>query len=188
MGGKNIQDDILIANEVVDLWKKKKQKGVVLKLDFQRAYDNLSWNFLFDMKDKFGFPSKWCLWIKECLRTAAVSVLVNGSSTGEFKMEKGLRQGDPLSPFLFILVVEGLNVIFNRAKERGIIKGISVAANGPNLTHLQFADDTIVFCNASLDELMNVKKLLSFFEAVSGLKINFQKSVWSVGWVSRRRS
>lgn len=79
-------------------------------------------------------------------------------------------------------------MIFNRAKERGIIKGISVAANGPNLTHLQFADDTIVFCNASLDELMNVKKLLSFFEAVSGLKINFQKSVWSVGWVSRRRS
>lgn len=91
VGGRNIQDAILIANEVVDLWKKKRQKGILLKLDFQRAYDNLSWNFLFDMLDRFGLPSKWCLWQKDCLHSTSVSVLVNGSPTGEFTMEKGLR-------------------------------------------------------------------------------------------------
>lgn len=179
VGGRNIQDGVLIANEIVDFWKRKKQQGVLLKLDFQKAYDNLSWKFLLDMLSKFGFPAKWIKWMKECLSSAYVSVLVNGSPTGEFVLEKGLRQGDPLSPFLFVLAVEGLNLVFKRAQEHGTIKGVSVAANGPTLTHLQFADDTIVFCNASLEEFLNVKRLLSFFEAVSGLKINFHKSVVS---------
>lgn len=119
VGGRNVQNGILIANEIVDLWKKKRQKGVILKLDFQKAYDNLSWNFLFDMLSKFGFPPIWVKWIKECVSFTHISVLVNGSPTKEFKMETGLRQGDPLSPFLFILDVEGLNMIFKRAQELG---------------------------------------------------------------------
>lgn len=72
---------------------------MILKLDFQKAYDNLNWNFLLDMLGKFGFPEKWISWVRECLSSAFVSVLVNGSAIGEFRMEKGLRQGDPLSPF-----------------------------------------------------------------------------------------
>lgn len=144
VGVRNIQDGILFANEVVDLWKKK-QKGVILKLDFQKAYDNLSWNFLFEMLSKFGFPSTWINWIKECVSSAHSSVLVNGSPTREFRMEKGLRQGDPLSPFLFILAVEGVSMIFKRAQGVGLINGVVVAPNNPILTHLQFADEQSCF-------------------------------------------
>lgn len=96
------------------------------------------------MLSRFGFPAKRINWIKECLSIAHLSVLVNGSPTVEFVWRKGLDMGDPLSPFLFVLAVEGLNLIFKRAQEHGIIKGVSVATNGPSLTPLQFAGDTIV--------------------------------------------
>ncbi|KAL7195827.1 hypothetical protein ACSBR1_035959 [Camellia fascicularis] len=106
-----------------------------------------------------------------------ISVLVNGSPTDEFSPSKGLRQVDPLSPFLFNIVVEGLNLLLARAKDLGLIKGVSVGHSEIQLTHLQFADDTLLFCEAEEAEVVTIKRILRCFQIVSGLKINFHKSV-----------
>ncbi|KAL7195785.1 hypothetical protein ACSBR1_035923 [Camellia fascicularis] len=89
----------------------------------------------------------------------------------------GLRQGDPLSPFLFNLVVKGLNILIQWAKCLNLIKGVDLGGSGLTLSHLQFADDTLMFCNPNWDEITNLKRILSCFELISGLKINYQKSV-----------
>lgn len=176
-GGRNIQDSILIANEVVDGWKRNKVKGLIFKLDLEKAFDNLNWVFLFKMMKLFGYPDDWILWIHECLSTASISVLVNGAPTKEFKMQKGVRQGDPLSPFLFIIAAESLNCLFQEAVSLGSLKGLKVSDEDPVLTHLQFADDTLIFCEAKMEEISAVKGLLQGFEVMSGLKINYHKSL-----------
>lgn len=175
-GGKNIQDGILIANEVVDGWKKGRKQGLIIKIDFEKAFDKLNWQYLWKMMKLMNFPRKWITWMKECLSSAWISVLVNGSPTKGFKMHKGVRQGDPLSPFLFIIAVEGLNWLFKRALNQGSFNGVKMGNEGLTLSHLQFADDTLVFCKASLEEVQVVKKLLEDFEEISGLKINFHKT------------
>lgn len=115
MDGRNILDGVLIANEVVDCWKKTRKKALIIKLDFQKAYDAVNWEFLFSMLSNFGFGPKWISWIKECVTTVKLSILVNGSPTEEFFPQRSLRQGDPLSPFLFTIVAEGLNILLLRA-------------------------------------------------------------------------
>ena len=111
------------------------------------------------MLDKFGFGSRWIRWIKECVESARISILVNGSPTTEFRPQKGLRQGDPLSPFLFNVVAEGLNLLLKRAKELRIIKGVEVGSSEVNVSHLQFADDTIIFCEAKWAEIVAIKQI-----------------------------
>ncbi|XP_058203090.1 uncharacterized protein LOC131317570 [Rhododendron vialii] len=105
-----------------------------------------------------------------------MSILINGSATSECHNQKGLRQGDPLSPFLFNIVVEALNILLVRARELNIIKGTKIGANGVILSHLQFADDTILFCNNDGAEMANIKRILRYFQLMSGLKINFSES------------
>lgn len=116
--------------------KKSNKQGVIIKLDFEKAFDTVNWEFLFDLLAKFGFGSKWLGWIKTCLSTASISILVNGSPTNEIQLERGLRQGDPLSPFLFNIVAEGLNKLLSRAKDMGLIRGAIVGPNGLKFTHL----------------------------------------------------
>ncbi|CAL5361639.1 unnamed protein product [Camellia sinensis] len=156
LSGRCILDGVLIANEVVDWWRKTKKKGIILKLDFEKAYDSVNWEFLLSMMENFGFGDKWVGWIRSCISTSRISVLVNGSPTAEFSPQRGLRQGDPLSPFLFTMVAEGLNILLERAKEQGMIRGASVGHQDFIISHLQFADDTIIFCEANWDEIREV--------------------------------
>ncbi|XP_071693604.1 uncharacterized protein [Rutidosis leptorrhynchoides] len=111
-----------------------------------------------------------------CLSSASISVLVNGSPTLEFKPERGVRQGDPISPFLFIIAAEGLNILTQRAAENGIFKGINVGRDKIMVSHLQYADDMIFFGDWYRSNLANVMKLLRCFEELSGLKVNFAKT------------
>lgn len=160
----------------MDWWKQSHTKGIILKLDFKKAYDSVNWDFLLSKPMNMGFGCKWVSWMKECISSAGVSILVNGSPTPQFTPEKGLRQGDPLSPFLFNIVTEGLNVLLTRAKDMGLIRGIKVGSGGVVLSHLLFANDTIIFCEADWYEVSTIKRILRCFELMSGLKINFHKS------------
>lgn len=177
VGGKHIPDGALVANEIIHLWKNNKKGGILLKIDFQKAYDCVNWNFLLDLLRKMGCGEKWCNWIKECISSVSLSVLVNGSPTQEFKSHRGLRQGDPLSPFLFNIVVEALNILFERARGLGLIKGVEIGSTGLAVTHLQFADDTLIFCNSDPEEIRSVKRIHRCFQLMSGLKINFSTSM-----------
>ena len=105
-----------------------------------------------------------------------MSVIVNGSPTKPFKMEKGLRQGDLLSSFLFVLAVEVLNKILNRAVELELIKGINIGRQGATISHLQFADDTILlFAPSNKEVWMKFRRILDCFGVMSGLTINYEK-------------
>ncbi|GLU15614.1 hypothetical protein SLE2022_320890 [Rubroshorea leprosula] len=128
------------------------------------------------MMNKMGFSEKWRKWIQECLKTASISVLINGSPSQQIKMSKGLRQGDPLSPFLFLLVAEGLNGLIMKAVSKGLLEGIKVGKGELSISHLQFADDTLIMGEAKEENIWAVKYIMRSFELVSGLKINYAKS------------
>ncbi|XP_071739221.1 secreted RxLR effector protein 78-like [Rutidosis leptorrhynchoides] len=141
--GRFILDGALIVNESIDFLKGAKEKGLLFKVDFEKAFDCLNWGFLLDVMNSMGFGSKWRQWIYSCLKSATISILVNGSPTNEFSLGRGIRQGDPLSPFLFILAAEGLNILTKAATEKGLFKGVEIGRDKVNISHLQYADDTI---------------------------------------------
>ena len=114
-------------------------------MDFKKAYDSVSWKFLFYMMRRMGFHDKWIGWNKGCLTSASISILVNGSPTSEFKPQRGLRQRDPLAPLLFDLVAEGLTGMMREATIKDCFQSFFVGKNKVPVNILQFADDTIFF-------------------------------------------
>ncbi|KAJ0467685.1 putative RNA-directed DNA polymerase [Helianthus annuus] len=147
-----------------------------MEIDFKKAYDNVNWNFLINSMGQMGFPSRWCKWIRRILKSARSSVLVNGAPTFEFQCGKGLRQSDPISPFLFIIVMEALSTTVDKASEVGIIHGIRTPNNGPVLTHLLYADDAIMLGEWSKDNIMKMVRILRVFHICFRLNINIAKS------------
>ncbi|XP_058725811.1 uncharacterized protein LOC131597115 [Vicia villosa] len=173
--GRNKMDGVLLVNELLDWMKKKKRGSILLKVDFEKAYDSVSWQYLKEMMMRMGFGERWMKWMDSCIFKSHISVLVNGSATKEFKVNKGLRQGDPLSPFLFVLAMEGLTTLVRKSIEVGDFKPFKYGEED-YADILQFADDTIILGKSSCDNLWSLKVLLRGFELVSGLKINFAKS------------
>jgi hypothetical protein len=174
--GRLLVDGVVVINEVVDLAKKSGKDCLIFKVDFEKAYDSMDWSFLDYMLGRFGFCDKWREWIRACVFTGSMSVLVNGSATEEINIQRGLKQGDPLAPFLFLLVAEGLGGLMKKAVDLNRFKGFAVGSNGVNVSHLQYADDTLCIGEASIDNLWTLKAILRAFELVSGLKVNFSKS------------
>ncbi|GJS61352.1 RNA-directed DNA polymerase, eukaryota [Tanacetum coccineum] len=121
---RQILDGSFILNEVYQWCKSKRKQSFILKIDFEKAYDSVRWDYVVDVLSKFGFGKRWCEWIHECFRSSRGSVLVNGSPTTEFQFYKGLKQGDPLAPFIFILVMESLHLSFNRVVDAGLFQGL----------------------------------------------------------------
>ena len=131
--------------------------------------------------EKLGFGRQWIRWIMNCVSTASMSIILNGSPLKPFKMEKGLRQGDPLSPYLFILVSEGLVSILQKAHELHFIEAISIGKAKVNLKHLQFAYDTIIFAPKNSICIVNYFRFLDVFALMSGLSLNYSKSSF-ISW------
>ena len=126
-----------------------------------------------------GFGVKWRGWIKTCISTVRFSIIVNGSPVGFFGSSRGLRQGDPLSPLLFLLIMEVLSRILKKTEDCGLLRGFHVGPSnsiGVRISHLLFADDTILFCDASRDQLLSIRLALTCFQAFTGLKVNMGKS------------
>ncbi|GKB29200.1 RNA-directed DNA polymerase, eukaryota [Tanacetum coccineum] len=172
---RQILDGPLILNEVLQWCKAKKKQTFIFKIDFEKAYDSVRWDFLGDVLNRFGFGAKWCGWIQECLRSSRGSVLVNGSTTEEFQFYKGLKQGDPLSPFLFILVMESLHLSFKRVEDAGMFNGIKINSS-MTLSHMFYADDAIFMGQWSKRNIDTLMYMLKCFERASGLSINLSKS------------
>nr|GEV87888.1 RNA-directed DNA polymerase, eukaryota [Tanacetum cinerariifolium] len=149
---------------------------MIFKVDFEKAFDSVWWDFLDDVLRKFGFSDTWCKWIQCCLKSSIGSILVNGSPTEEFQFGKGLKQGDPLSPFLFILIMESLHLSFQRIVDAGMFHGIKLGRGLVNLSHMFYADEVVFvgqWCSTNITTLIRV---LDCFHKASGLRINMSKS------------
>ncbi|GKD75383.1 putative RNA-directed DNA polymerase, partial [Tanacetum coccineum] len=167
---------------VYKMAKLEDQPLLLFKVDFEKTFDYVNWNFLLDIMKQMGFGCKWRKWISSCLSSASISVLINRSPSKEFYMERGLRQGDPLSPFLFLIVTEALQVTILKACELGLFKGVCLANSGNNISLLQFADDALFFGEWTRLNASNLINILRCFELGSGLKVNLDKSkLYGVG-------
>ncbi|XP_020102988.1 uncharacterized protein LOC109720350 [Ananas comosus] len=173
--GRNITDAYVTISEIIEWGSKKFTEGVGIKVDFEKAYDRIQWPFFFKILQWWGFDATWCAWIEQCVCNAKVAILVNGEATNWIKMKRGVRQGDPLSPFLFLLVAECLARLTSKATSNNLFKGIG--PSDESITTLtQFADDTFVFSVAWKRYMRNLRLMWHLFEWASGLKINREKS------------
>ncbi|GKB59215.1 RNA-directed DNA polymerase, eukaryota [Tanacetum coccineum] len=172
---RQILDGPFILNEMLQWCKSKKKQSLIFKVDFEKAYDSVRWDFLDEVLSKFGFGSIWRKWIQVCLNSSRGSILINGSPTEEFQFYKGLKQGDPLSPFLFILAMESFHLSFQRVVDSGMFKGLYLN-NSLCLSHMFYADDVIFVGNWSDENIKCLMLVLDVFKSASGLKINLNKS------------
>nr|GEU48147.1 RNA-directed DNA polymerase, eukaryota [Tanacetum cinerariifolium] len=175
--GRQIMDGPLILNELISWCKDKKKQALMFKVDFQKAFDSVRWDHLDDILDKFGFGSRWRGWIRGCLHSSKALILANGSPTDEFSFHRGLRQGGPLSQFLFILVMESLHVSLQRIIDRGLFDPIYIGNdNTIPISRLFYADDAMFIGKWTCSNVNALIMMLHWFFLVSGLKMNVHKS------------
>ena len=177
--GRVITDNILMAFETLHFMKHHqygKSGFMALKLDMSKAYDRVEWAYLEAIMKKMGFDVKWVNLIMECITTVSYSILINGEPSPIIQPSRGIRQGDPLSPYLFLICSKGLHSLLQQAAESNQIQGVSTCKKGPRLTHLFFADDSVIFCRASLVECHKLQGLLECYEKASGQQLNRSKT------------
>lgn len=165
-----ITDNSLIVFETFNYIKKPKRNNngyVGIKLDIAKAYDSLEWNFIEQTLVTMGFPNKIILTIMKCIRTVTFSILINGEPIEPFQPQRGLRQGDPLSPYIYIICAEVLSRLITKAQQDGSITGISIATNAPAISHLLYADDSILFCRARPEEATTIMNILETYQDIS---------------------
>ena len=154
--GRQILDALLIANEAIDSMQKGGSGAILCKLDIEKAYDHVNWNFLMWLLERMSFGAKWISWIQWCICTINFFVLNNGTPFSFFQSSRGLRQGDSLSPYLFVIVMVALSCLLKRAKEGGFLSRWRFNGRGGvgvEISHFLFTDDTLVFCEPSLKQM-----------------------------------
>uniref|UniRef100_A0A803Q6A7 Reverse transcriptase domain-containing protein n=1 Tax=Cannabis sativa TaxID=3483 RepID=A0A803Q6A7_CANSA len=176
--GRNIHDNNVIVQEIIHSFNRKKGKEglFAIKIDLVKAYDRLSWKFIDHMLACYGVPQQFRLWISQCISTTSLNICLNGGPVGSLKPACGLRQGDPLSPYLFIWAAEALSRLFNEALDNGSIQGIKLSRGGPTLSHIFFADDLILVGRANLVEANRYWQCLENFCSWSGQQVNKLKT------------
>lgn len=174
--GRFILEGIACFHEIMHDLKRRNTNAIILKLDFEKAYDCVSWTFLADVLRAKGFDGGYVHRILKLVTGGHIAVSVNGSVGEYFANGRGLRQGDPISPLLFNFMVDALSRILDHAASSGHILHVVSHLIPNGLSHLQYADDTIIIVENNDLCLANLKFLLLCFEALSGLKINFAKS------------
>ncbi|KAM2035402.1 hypothetical protein EV2_039395 [Malus domestica] len=122
---------------------------MAMKLDMAKAYDCVEWFFLSAMLPKLGFDDLFCQWVMACVQTVSYGVVVNGETTSYITPHRGLRQGDLLSPFLFLFCAEGFSSLIHNKERLGWFQGIKVNPHADFLSHVFFADDSVLFCQAT---------------------------------------
>ncbi|XP_058776253.1 uncharacterized protein LOC131650564 [Vicia villosa] len=172
---RQLLDGVLVSNEVVVFAKRVKRKCMLVKVDFEKAYDCVSWDFLRSMLKRMDFGDQWCGWMETLGFNSSMSVFVNGSPTTDFNVARGLCQGDPISPFLFLLVAEVFSGLMHQAVSLGEFKPFRFN-DSTQVDLLQFADNTILIGEGFWKNLWSIKALLRGFELVSDLRENLSKS------------
>lgn len=176
--GRAISDNVLITHETLHYLKTSeasKRCSMVIKTDMSKAYDHIEWGFLEEVMKRMGFRNIWIGWITECVTSVTYSFLINGAPLGKVRPSRGLRQGDSLSPYLFILCTEVLSGLCKNAQEKGSLLGLQVAQRSPHINHLLFADDTMVFCKTNERNCRVLSSILRKYERSSGQSINLSK-------------
>ncbi|XP_057418950.1 uncharacterized protein LOC130713176 [Lotus japonicus] len=182
--GRGTTDNAIILQEVVHFMrtKTKRSKNVIFKLDLEKAYDRVDWGFLEETLKEFGFPPMTVALIMFCVSSTSLSLIWNGTRLPPFRATRGLRQGDPLSPYLFVLCMERLAHMIHHEVEENNWKPVTISRGGPGISHLFFADDVLLFAKAEIDQIRVVHQVLERFCGASGLKINLAKSKAMASW------
>ena len=157
--------------------RRKGKKGTLaLKLDVSKAYDRVEWSFHKGMMIKLGFLEVWVDRVMRYVSTPSFFVQINGKAYGNVIPSRGLRQGDPLSPYLFLICAEGFTLLLAKVKLDGRLHEVAVCKNAPCITNLLFADDSLIFCQANKDEVQVVSDTLQLYGEASGQCINLEMS------------
>lgn len=174
--GRLLIENTTLAGELVNVYHKNKgPKKITIKVDITKAFDTLSWEFLFSCLEGLHLPQRFIRQIKACICTSSYMVGYNGSVHGFFKGKRGLRQGDPLSPYLFVIAMNCLSHMLNKAARQNRFNYHTSCAS-TKLTHLSFADDLLIFIDGSIDFVQQVLQVLKEFENRSGLAVSMQKT------------
>jgi hypothetical protein len=146
-----------------------------MKMDMEKAFDRMEWSFLLAILEKLDFSQTWLSWIRICITSTSFSILLNGSPFGLFSLGRGLRQGDPLSPFLFIFGAEVFSRLMFKEEGFGRLKGLRIARNCSPIHHFLFADDLLIFGEASVLVAASIKSCLDKYSRWFGQAINASK-------------
>jgi hypothetical protein len=177
--GRLITDNIIEAYECLHFMKRnkaKKHRSCALKLDMMKAYDRVEWDYLKAIMLKIGFAPAWTDIIMGMISSVSFSVLFNGTKLEEFKPSRGIRQGDPISPYLFLIAAEGLSCLVSHSSQSSNQSGIKVASSAPSVNHLLFADDSLLFFKANGEGANEISESLDLYCKASGQRINLDKS------------
>jgi hypothetical protein len=170
-----IQDCLAWSYEYIHQCQQSRREIIILKLDFEKAFDMVEHSTIIQVMSHLGLPDRWIQWVSMILSSASTAVLLNGTLGKFFKCKRGVRQGDPLSPLLFVLAAELLQIIVNKAMIMGLIHK-PLPQDGVEYPIVQYADDTLMFMQADARQLVFLKAVLNSFSDSTGLKINYAKS------------